>query len=98
MKPRVVLLAVALALLLAACAPGVNPEVGMPAAETGETAGFLLGLWHGFIAPVTFFISLFTGEVSVYEVHNSGNWYDFGFVVGAGIIFQGSRFRRRKRK
>jgi hypothetical protein len=25
----------------------------------------------------------------VYEVHNSGNWYDFGFVFGAGILFGG---------
>lgn len=97
MKPRAILLAVALGMLLAACAPGVNPQVGVPHPD-GDTAGFLMGLWHGFIAPVAFFISLFTGEVSVYEVHNNGNWYDFGFVVGAGIIFQGSRFRRRKRK
>lgn len=97
MKPRTILLAALAAMVLAGCAAGANPGVGL-ADSGGETAGFLLGLWQGFIAPITFFISLFTNDVSVYEVHNSGNWYDFGFVVGAGIIFQGSRFRPRRRK
>jgi hypothetical protein len=27
--------------------------------------------------------------VNIYEVHNDGNWYDFGFVLGAGILFGG---------
>jgi hypothetical protein len=59
------------------------------AAASGEVAGFFPGLWHGIISPVTFLISLFTEDVSVYEVHNDGNWYDFGFVLGAGILFGG---------
>lgn len=79
---------VALLVLFTACAPGVNPEVGA-AAEGGDVAGFWLGLWHGIIAPFTFVISLFTDNVNLYEVHNSGNWYDFGFVLGAGILFGG---------
>lgn len=73
--------------VLAACAPGANPQVG--AAADSEVAGFLLGLWHGFISPITFIISLFTDNVNLYEVHNNGNWYDFGFVLGAGILFGG---------
>ncbi len=77
-----------LALVLSACAAGVNPEVGV-AAEGGDVAGFWLGLWHGIIAPITFVVSLFTDDVNIYEVHNSGNWYDFGFVIGAGILFGG---------
>jgi hypothetical protein len=84
-----------LVLVLAACAPGVNPEVGT-APEGMSVAGFWLGLWHGIIAPVTFVISLFTDNVSLYEVHNSGNWYDFGFVLGAGILFGGGGLGRRK--
>jgi hypothetical protein len=78
-----------LALLLTACAAGVNPAVDVPT-ESGVTAGFFLGLWHGIIAPVTFIVSLFTDNVSIYEVHNTGNWYDFGFVLGAGILFGGA--------
>jgi len=85
---RIVLAVAACVALLGACAAGVNPEVGV-AAPDGDLAGFWLGLWHGVIAPVTFVISLFTDSVSVYEVHNSGNWYDFGFVFGAGILFGG---------
>ena len=92
-----VLLLVLLAVMLTACAPGANPGVGT-AAESGTTAGFLLGLWHGFIAPVTFVISLFTDTVNLYEVHNNGNWYDFGFVLGAGILFGGGGFGARRRR
>jgi len=56
-----------------------------------------MGLWHGVIAPVTFFVSLFTDHVNVYEVHNSGNWYDFGFVLGAGILLGGGAGAGRRR-
>jgi len=64
--------------LLTSCAAGPNP-----AADTAEPAGFWLGLWHGLIMPVTFFVSLFTDTVSIYEVANRGNWYDVGFFIGA---------------
>ena len=89
MNRRLLVIAVImLVVVLGACAPGPNPDVGVAAAG-GEVAGFLPGLWHGIISPITFIISLFTDDVSVYEVHNDGNWYDFGFVLGAGILFGG---------
>jgi len=84
---------VLLALVLSGCAPGENLAV------TGDGgAGFWLGLWHGIIAPLTFLISLFTDGVNVYEVNNNGNWYDFGFVIGAGILFGGGSGGRRRSK
>ncbi len=84
-------LAVVVLLASAACAAGPNPELG-----AGEpVAGFWYGLWHGFILPVTFVVSLFTDSVSVYEVHNTGNWYDFGFVLGISIVFGGPFGARR---
>ncbi|HSJ35113.1 MAG TPA: hypothetical protein VLB85_08675 [Acidimicrobiia bacterium] len=86
---RMLVTVLLLALVLAACAAGSNPEVGNAAPDADTAAGFWLGLWHGIIAPVTFVISLFTDNVNLYEVHNSGNWYDFGFVLGAGILFGG---------
>jgi hypothetical protein len=84
---RVLLLVVG-ALLLSACAAGPNPEVGVPAAD-GVVAGFWLGLWHGIIAPITFVISLFTDQVNVYAVNNSGNWYDAGFMLGLTLSLGG---------
>ena len=91
-------LMVLLLVVFAACAAGPNPEVGS-AAEGEAAAGFLFGLWHGVIAPFSFVVSLFTDNVNLYEVHNSGNWYDFGFVLGAGILFGGgSRGARATRK
>jgi hypothetical protein len=87
-RARITAISVACVLLLAACAAGVNPEMGSASPE-GDLAGFWLGLWHGIIAPVTFAISLFTDQVNLYEVHNNGNWYDLGFVLGAGILFGG---------
>jgi hypothetical protein len=94
---RIVWVLVVVTLLITACAAGANPEVGV-APTDGEVAGFWLGLWHGFIAPVTFVISLFTDNVNLYEVHNSGNWYDFGFVLGAGILFGGGAGGARRRR
>jgi hypothetical protein len=90
------LLLVSLAVVVTACVAGPNPEVGS-AAEGEEVAGFWLGLWHGIIAPVTFLISLFTDNVNLYEVHNRGNLYDFGFVLGAGILFGGGGLGARRR-
>lgn len=54
-----------------------------------EPYGFFGGLWHGFIAPFSFVVSLFMDDVALYAVNNSGSWYDFGFVLGAGILFGG---------
>jgi|SRR3989344_3789320 len=59
------------------CAAGRNELAGQP-----DSAGFLLGLWHGLILGITFVISLFTDSVSLYEVHNNGAWYNFGFLLG----------------
>jgi hypothetical protein len=92
---RILLVSLLSALVLSACAAGVNPEVGVNP-PGGTVAGFWLGFWHGIIAPVTFVISLFNDSVNLYEVHNNGNWYDFGFVLGAGILFGGGAAGSRK--
>lgn len=76
-------------LLVAACAPGPNELAHVPG-QGGHVAGFWLGLWHGLIAPVTFVISLFRESVNVYEVHNSGGWYDLGFLLGVSASLGGS--------
>jgi hypothetical protein len=76
----------AMALILTACAESVPVEDCV----SDEPYGFFGGLWHGIIAPVSFVFSLFDDDVAMYAVNNSGGWYDFGFVLGAGILFGGS--------
>jgi hypothetical protein len=89
MKKGLLVLTVALMVLgISACVAGPNDMVNTPD-EEGDVAGFWQGLWHGIIAPVTFVISLFSDTVHVYEVHNNGGWYNFGFLLGASIIFGG---------
>ena len=83
-----VFIAVLAVCLLAGCAAGTNPTVDVLDAG-GKSAGFWSGLWHGLISCITFIISLFSDNVNIYEVHNSGNWYDFGFMLGVSIIFGG---------
>lgn len=70
------------------CAPGPNAIEKTPDSE-GKIAGFWLGIWHGLISPITFIISLFSKTVRLYEVHNNGGWYNFGFVIGAGLFLSG---------
>jgi hypothetical protein len=83
-------------LSLTACTAGANTMVDKPDTD-GRVAGFWRGLWHGIIAPITFVISLFTDNVNLYEVHNNGNWYDLGFVLGAGILGGGGILGSRRR-
>ncbi len=83
--------------LFAGCAPGANDVERTPDKE-GKVAGFWLGLWHGLISPITFIISIFKRDVRFYEVHNNGNWYNFGFVLGAGLFFSGGIFGRRRKR
>jgi hypothetical protein len=98
---RFVVLVVAVVLMLAftGCAPGPNTLTGSPDQE-GDVAGFWRGLWQGIITPITFIISLFSDRVDMYEVHNNGGWYNFGYLLGVMIIFGGggggaARGRRR---
>lgn len=82
--------------VLAGCASGPNPSKGM-AGEHGGVAGFWLGLWQGFIAPVVFVVSLFRRDLGIYEVHNNGAWYNFGYLFGLACFFRGSRNRAPRR-
>lgn len=76
--------------LLAACARAMPGAV----AHTPETPGFILGLWHGFIFPVAWALSLFLPDVAIYAVPNSGGWYDFGYFVGVVFLGVGARQTR----
>jgi hypothetical protein len=76
----------ALPMLLAACAATQSSATVRPNAP-----GFLLGVWHGFIFPVAWVISLFTSQVAIYAVPNNGGWYDFGYVLGVMVFGVGAK-------
>jgi len=73
-------------LLLSACAATETPTAVAPTAP-----GFLLGLWHGFIFPVAWVVSLFAPQVAIYAVPNNGGWYDFGYFLGIVVFGVGAR-------
>jgi hypothetical protein len=72
--------------LLAACAATQSHAAVAP-----EAPGFLLGIWHGFIFPVAWIVSLFMPDVAVYAVPNNGGWYDFGYFLGIVVFGVGAR-------
>ena len=80
-------------MLLTSCTPGGganNPD---------DLAGFFMGIWHGWIAPVSLFMGFFNPEIRIYEIHNTGWWYDFGFYMAIISGFGGlSFFRKEKNK
>ncbi len=80
--------ALVLALSLSACAATQAPDA---VAHGPDTPGFLLGLWHGFIFPVAWLVSLFADKVAVYAVPNNGGWYDFGYFLGIVVFGVGAR-------
>jgi hypothetical protein len=82
-----------LIIVTSSCAPG-NTRFDV------KPAGFWAGLWHGLICVITFIISLFSKSVAMYEVSNSGGWYNFGFLLGAAFALGGiwGPAHKRKRK
>ncbi len=82
-KTAAISLALIVLLTVAGCAAGSSRFT------PSQPAGFWAGLWHGLICPVTFVIGLFTESVRIYEVSNTGNWYDFGFLLGVCCVFSG---------
>ena len=80
------LLALVPLLALAACAATQQAD-----AVAAQAPGFWLGLWHGFIFPVAWIVSLFTGKVAIYAVPNNGGWYDFGYFLGIMVFGVGAK-------
>ena len=83
MKPTA---SAASALALTACAATQQSDAIAP-----QAPGFWLGLWHGFIFPVAWIVSLFAHKVAIYAVPNNGGWYDFGYFLGIVVFGVGAR-------
>jgi len=75
--------------------PGVSININAPSPDplfnkpgpNGRVAGILLGIWHGFISPVTIVLSFVNKASQMYEVHNDGGPYNLGFLIGVVIWF-----------
>jgi hypothetical protein len=81
MKNTIILFLLAMLLLIMfSCADVSNVDKCLPA----DPYGFWSGLWHGWIVWISFIGSLFSDDIAVYAVNNTGGWYDFGFVLGFG--------------
>lgn len=92
---RWLLVAALLAMVLVTS--GCLPDANVAAGTGNDLPGFWTGLWHGAIMLISFVISLFKDNVGIYEVNNSGGWYDFGFMLGA-LMFLGGGGRGSKQK
>ena len=83
-----------LVLILASCA---HVESIDTCVNSTHQDSLLAGILHGFIAPITFLISIFKEDVAMYAVNNSGALYDLGFLIGIGG-FSGGILKSRKKK
>jgi hypothetical protein len=83
----ITLLILFLTLSLVSCA---DTEVVDNCVDEKSTYGFWGGLWHGIIAPISFFGALIWDDISMYALNNNGGWYDFGFILGVGGLTFGS--------
>lgn len=63
-----------------------------------DPAGFLWGIWHGWVAPLSLVLGLFRDHIRLYEVANTGWWYDLGFYAAVISGFGGLSLIRRKAK
>ena len=52
----------------------------------------LWGFWNGLTAWIVLIVHAFGGwsEFPLYDLARSGNWYDFGFLLGAGSPLLGT--------
>ncbi len=80
---RTCLLLLVSVMLITACTAGSENFT------VSDKAGFWAGLWHGIISVITLIIHIFNDSVRIYEVSNTGGWYDFGFLMGVIMIWGG---------
>lgn len=82
-------------LLIAGLVSGCVPGDGKNTAD--NKAGFFWGVWHGWVAPVSLIISIFNSDISIYEVNNTGFWYNLGFYMAVISGFGGLALNRKVR-
>jgi len=91
MRYKMILVLIGL-MLLSACVPGDGKHT------IEQPAGFLWGIWHGWVAPISLIIGIFDADIRLYELNNTGWWYDFGFYIAILGGFGGLSLSRKKKK
>lgn len=89
-KRYLLLVIISLLILLSGCMPGDGSYT------KDNPAGFLSGIWHGWLAPLSLLWSLLNPEIRIYEPINTGWWYDFGFYMAIISGFGGLSLSRKK--
>jgi hypothetical protein len=88
---KLILVIALISLLLTGC-------MAQRAVTPDKSAGFFMGIWHGWIAPIALIIGVFNKSVTIYEVNNTGWWYDFGYYMAIISGFGGLTLSRKKKK
>jgi hypothetical protein len=73
------------------CMPNPEHNIGQ------SPSGFLKGVWHGWIAPLSLIVGFFNDHTRVYDPNNTGWWYDFGFYMAIISGFGGLSLARKNR-
>ncbi|MDA3847432.1 MAG: hypothetical protein PF505_12980 [Vallitaleaceae bacterium] len=95
MKKRMIMIVLLMALMLlilTGCLPGDGTYTD------GHMANFLSGVWHGWLAPLSLILGLFNKSHRIYEVYNTGWWYDLGFYIAIVGGFGGFALSRKKKR
>jgi len=93
LKKRALLFGIVIACLmfiLTGCLPGDGTS------SSDKPAGFFRGIWHGWVAPISLIGGLFNKNIRVYEVYNTGWWYDFGYYIAVISGFGGLALSRKR--
>jgi len=86
------LIIILVCITLSGCVPGDGTN------SATHTAGFLSGIWHGWIAPFSLVYSIFNKDTGIYEVYNNGFSYNLGYYMAIISGFGGLAIFRKKEK
>jgi hypothetical protein len=75
-----ILLILGFGMFLTACAGQPDPLAG------SDIPGFFTGIWHGLTIVFSLIGGLFS-DIRIYAVPNTGWGYDFGYALGAFVLF-----------
>ncbi|MBK1813374.1 hypothetical protein JHL18_22385 [Clostridium sp. YIM B02505] len=89
-KLIIIIILISTAALLVSCIPGDGTN------SPSNQAGLFSGIWHGWIAPISLIGEFFNNKLKVYEVNNTGFWYDLGFYAAIISGFGGLSLFRKK--